>query len=368
MMKTFIIAADRTIDSFGSHQDTDNILNLAREKKLIVATLEILSLAKGWQDKMKPHEFKSGASAMAAIEKARKILSAKKADVVLIKGQDFLKTGYGPGEREKFMKLNNENYTPLQGYNELVPLFLQKYKFDEKKYFEIRDALFENYTLTWKKINSTNNMPNEKWYQPLTKYFRGVDCANPNVDYSGQILLSTEKVADVLNIPQKERVEILGNSYVKIKLDGFASLPKIASYLHLKRAINKAITQAKFNFKDKFISGEALLDAYTCYPIVPMALLYQLGLVNSLSEIPDLLKSHEVTVTGGLNLGKAPWSLTSLNALIVMRERLISSKKVKYGLVHGNGALGNQQGITILKKNIDKCRCPGKYGKNVDIN
>lgn len=89
MMKTFIIAADRTVDSFGSHQDTDNILNLAREKGLVVVTLEILSLAQGWQDKMKPHQFKSGASAMAAIERARKILSTKKADAVLIKGQDF---------------------------------------------------------------------------------------------------------------------------------------------------------------------------------------------------------------------------------------------------------------------------------------
>lgn len=35
MMKTFIIAADRMIDSYGSHQDTDNILNLAREKNFL---------------------------------------------------------------------------------------------------------------------------------------------------------------------------------------------------------------------------------------------------------------------------------------------------------------------------------------------
>ncbi|AMP90837.1 hypothetical protein [Legionella pneumophila] len=350
MMKLFIIAADRIIDSVGSHQDTDNLINQIREKKFTVATLKILSLAKGWQDKIKPYEFTSGASAMAAIERARKILSTKKADVVLIKGQDFLKTGYGSNERVKFMKFYHENYTPIQGYDELVPLFLQKYKLDEKKYFKIRDALFENYTKTWKKINPANSMPHEKWYQSLTKYFRGVDCANPNVDFSGQLIVSTEKAADVLNIPQKARVEILGNSFVKINLKGVASLPKIATYHHLKRAINKAIIQAKFNFKDKFMNGDALLDAYTCYPIVPMALLYHLGLVNSLSEIPDLLKSYEVTVTGGLNLGKAPWSLTSLNALIVMRERLISSNKANFGLVHGNGLFGNQQGITILKK------------------
>jgi hypothetical protein len=75
-----------------------------------------------------------------------------------------------------------------------------------------------------------------------------------------------------------------------------------------------------------------------------------LGLVKSIKEIPALLNSHEVTVTGGLNLGKAAWNLTSLNAIIIMRERLISSKKVSVGLVHGNGSIGNQQGITILGK------------------
>ncbi len=78
MMKTFIIAADRTVDSFGSHQDTDNILNLAREKGLVVVTLEILSLAQGWQDKMKPHQFKSGASAWQLLRELGKFFPPKK--------------------------------------------------------------------------------------------------------------------------------------------------------------------------------------------------------------------------------------------------------------------------------------------------
>lgn len=56
-----------------------------------------------------------------------------------------------------------------------------------------------------------------------------------------------------------------------------------------------------------------------------------------------------MTVTGGLNLGRAAWNLTSLNALIVMRERILADKNIRLGLVHGNGSLGNQQGITVLK-------------------
>jgi hypothetical protein len=350
-MKTFIVAGDRIVDSEGSHQGTEKILRLARKKNFQISTLEIVTLAKRWEDKLKSHEFKSGASAMAGIERARRLLRSRKADLVVLKGQDMLKTGYEHAAREKYMKLYEGKYTPLDGYNDLVPLFLASQKLSESEYFDIRNALFENYIKTWKRFNPEGSLPNEKWFQPLTKYFRGVDCANPNVDYSGQMILTTESVAMSLKIPKKERVQILGNAFTKLKIDGLESLPKISSYLHLKRTLDNAEAEAKIRFKTKFFGGEALLDAYTCYPVVPMGLILRLGLVKSLSAIPEFLQSHEITVTGGLNLVKAPWNLTSLNALIVMRQRLMASKKKKYGLVHGNGSLGNQQGITILKRN-----------------
>ena len=349
-MKTFIIASDRIIDQKGTFDSTDKIIKLAQKKKLKISTLEIVNLAKRWEDKLSPDQFKSGASAMAAIDKARKLLSSKKADLVVISGQDLLKTGYDHKARENFMKLYEGKFTPMDGYNDLVPVFLRYHKLSDEKYFEIRNALFENYTKTWKKINPAGSIPGERWFEPLTKYFRGVDCANPNLDYSAQIILSSEKIATDLKVPKSKQIQIIGNSFTKLNVDGFESLPKIAPYLHLKRTIDKALKEAQINFRTQFMNGKALMDAYTCYPIVPMGLIHRLGLVKSLKEIPELLKTKEVTVTGGLNLGKAAWNLTSLNALIVMRERLLSSKKYHYGLVHGNGSLGNQQGITILKK------------------
>lgn len=348
-MKTFIIAGDKIVDNQGSHSETENVLTLAKKKELRIVTLEIVNLAKRWEDKLQPLQFKSGASAMAAVEKARKLLKAKKADLVVIKGSDYLKTGYEKDAREGFMKLYNNKYTPLDGYDRLVPLFLNHHKLSEQEFFEIRDALFNNYVKTWKKVSPKGVLPNERWFQPLTKYFRGVDCANPNVDYSGQIILAGEKVADALKIPKKKRVQILGNAFTKLTVDGFESLPKIAPYLHLKRTINKALTEAKTDFRREFLKGRALLDAYTCYPVVPMGLIHRLGLVEDVKEIKDLLDEHDVTITGGLNLGKAAWNLTSLNSLIVMRERLMSHRKARLGLVHGNGSLGNQQGITVLK-------------------
>lgn len=348
-MNTFIIAGDRIVDSSGSHTETEKVLTLAKKKDLKIVTLEIVTLAKRWEDKLTANEFKSGASAMDAIEKGRKLLSSKKADLVVIKGRDFLKTEYERSVREGYMKLYKNKHTAMDGYDKLVPLFIKVHKTTEKEYFSIRDALFENYFRTWKNIKPDAQLPEDRWFKSLTKYFRGVDCANPNIDYSGQIILSDEKIADTLKVPKKKRVQILGNSFVKLSVDGFESLPKVAPYLHLKKTIDKALKEAKVDFKTEFLKGRALLDAYTCYPVVPMGLILRLGLVKKINEIPELLKWHEVTVTGGLNLGRAAWNLTSLNALIVMRDRLLTEKKIKLGLVHGNGSLGNQQGITILR-------------------
>lgn len=349
-MKTLIIAGDRIVDSQGSHSATNSIIDRAEKKNLKVTTLEIVTLAKRWEDKLSTNEFKSGASAMAAIDRARKLLKSNKTAVVVIRGEDLLKSGYDKGERENFMKLYRKKFTPMDGYDKMVPVFLRLHKLSEKEYFKIRDALFENYLRTWKKLHPEAPLPPERWFAPLTKYFRGVDCANPNVDYSGQIILTTEKGADLLTVPKKERVQIVGNSFAKLSLDGLDSIPKVAPYLHLKRAIQKALVEAKLDFKKEFLKGRGAIDAYTCYPIVPMGLILRLDLVSSMQEIPEFLKEHEVTITGGLNLGRAAWNLTSLNAIIAMREKLLNQKDIRYGLVHGNGSLGNQQGITILKK------------------
>jgi len=347
-MDTLIIAADQIVDGEGSFSETNEVLALARKENLRIANLEITPLSKPWDDTLEPQEFKSGASAMAAIEKAREILGLGNADLVVIKGSDALKTGYEKEERKRLMEFYENNLTPLDGYDRLVPLFLRHHNLSEEDYFEARNALFENYVRVWRKDNPEASLPDERWYSPLTQYFRGVDCANPSVDYEGQIVLASGEVADTLNIPKHKSLQILGNACEKLDIDGIESLPKVAPYLHLKSAINKALSEIHIDFKQEFFSQRALLDAYTCYPIVPMALLLQLGLIENLSEIPKLLEGHDVTVTGGLNLAKAPWNLTSLNSLIVMREKLLSSEKYQYGLSHGNGSLGNQQGITIL--------------------
>jgi hypothetical protein len=342
-MRLQIIAADRIIDRKGDHTRTNELIQCAHVLGIKTAELRITSLSEPWNAELPENHFKSGASAMDALEKARSLLKAREAAIVIIKGEDLLRSGYTKDEREKYMKLYAGKHTPLDGYNELVEPFIQRHGISEEEFFKIRDCLFDNYAKTWKGL-----LPDARWFKPITKYFRGVDCANPNIDYSGQIIISNEEHADLLQIPDVERVSILGNTFTRLAADGLESIPHIAPYDHLKEIIDHAISEAKIDFKGEFLKRNALLEVYSCYPVVPMALLLKLGLVKHLSEIPDLLNSYEVTITGGLNLAKAPWNLTSLNFLITMREKLLSSHNYKYGLVHGNGSLGNQQGITIL--------------------
>ena len=349
-MTELIVAADRIIDGKGTHQETDRLLARARARGLSVCELQIVTLAQRWEDNLPPGHFKSGASAMAAIRRARKLIADKKFAVALIKGTDLLRTGYQRADRERFMKLYSNRYTPLDGYTRLVPEFLRYHGITESQFRTISDALFRNYLRTWQRTEPDRAAPDQRWFGMVTKYFRGVDCANPNIDFSGQLIVTDVKHADLLAVPLKKRLNILGNSFTKLTVAGFKSIPKVAPYLHLRKAIRAALAEAKIDFREEFLSGRALLDAYTCYPVVPMGLLLRLGLVEKLSELPGFLETYEVPITGGLNLARAPWNLTSLNSFIVRREQLLGSKKLRYGLVHGNGSLGNQQGITIVGK------------------
>jgi hypothetical protein len=92
-----------------------------------------------------------------------------------------------------------------------------------------------------------------------------------------------------------------------------------------------------------------LLEAYTCYPPIPIALLLATGFVNNINKISEFLKHHEITVTGGMNIARAPWNNPALNGLIEVTKLLVKGNS-QYGMVHGNGGIGEAQGITVLER------------------
>jgi hypothetical protein len=182
--------------------------------------------------------------------------------------------------------------------------------------------------------------------------FRLTDCANPNVDFSGGIIAVNEKTADLLQIREENRVKVTGASY-RVTEGSPQKTDEIAGtrgdlFPHLKRALLDAAGQSNLNVAQEFKRKNLYLEAYTCYPPIPLALLIAAGIADDIAELPKLLEQYEITITGGMNFAKAPWNNPALNGLIEMYTRLISGNR-SYGLVHGNGGIGEVQGVAILE-------------------
>lgn len=95
------------------------------------------------------------------------------------------------------------------------------------------------------------------------------------------------------------------------------------------------------------------LELYTCSPPIPLAFLLTTKMVESIRELPKFLSSYEITSTGGMNFARAPWNNPALNALIDMCKAMRKGVK-NYGLVHGNGGIGEIQGVAILERMYNK--------------
>jgi hypothetical protein len=80
--------------------------------------------------------------------------------------------------------------------------------------------------------------------------------------------------------------------------------------------------------------------------VVPIAFLLATGLARDAREIKALLGAHPVTITGGLNLGRAPWNNSTLSAIVQATETIRDGTPVVG--VHSNAALGYKQGFAVL--------------------
>ena len=181
------------------------------------------------------------------------------------------------------------------------------------------------------------------------------DCANPNIDFAGGLVVANHATAEQLNIPEHERVNVAGSGYAVVK-GAPDAIDRICGdgnelFAHLKDAFLSAQAEARIDLIREFESKNLLLEAYTCYPPIPIALLLVTGLIGNINALDGFLRDNEITVTGGMNIARAPWNNPALNALIEMTQRL-GQGHYQYGLVHGNGGIGEAQGITILERSF----------------
>ncbi|WP_261842520.1 hypothetical protein [Aliamphritea ceti] len=352
-MSAFIIAATKTIDgqSFESSQTPDDCH--AMQAQLLSAGINlhhliIDPLSTDWHSPLEAGHYRSGAAPIEALTQAISILQSPNTAVV-ISGNDPLRTGYEKAERLQRMEIYGRDYSLIAAYTELSKTFANKHDFSEEQFREIAKSLFDNYLQTFTTQNPEATLPNASWFNPISDLFRGVDCANPVQDFCGQLILCNAETAEKLAIPDSEKVEILGASCLTLLQDGKPAIEEIAEYRHLKTVYQRACQQSGVNFKTEFLQGNAILDVYTCFPVVPMAFLFAAEFIDSAAEFTSFLAKHPVTFNGGMNLAKGPWNNPTLSSLVDSYQALTTGRASLAG-IHGNGGLGYKQGFAILSR------------------
>ncbi|MGB0467218.1 MAG: hypothetical protein ACPGF7_06765 [Pontibacterium sp.] len=351
MSEALIIAAAKITDGTGSLTPVQG--KLAQLSTLGITATELLidPLKTDWHSPLQENHFRSGCAPVEALYQARTLIR-EGGDAVVIRGKDLIKSDYSRDERHHLMAVYGEQTPITDAYNDLAQYFLQKHKINSARFRDLSAKLFENYQRSYRKTDAAttaSDTPPARWFEQITPLFRGVDCANPLIDFEAELLICREEIANQLQVPDTERVAIRGVGLGFLEQDGPSAIRRIARYTHLQNAFQHCNAEAQLDFNNRFLNGEALLETYTCYPVVPMAFLLASGLVDQLEAIPAFLEKHLITITGGMNLARAPWNNPALNGLICMYQQLTTGD-ITVGAVHGNGGLGYRQGVAMLER------------------
>ena len=351
MPSALMIAAAKVENNQGQLNDVLHLEGQLERMGIHPEHLVIEPLSADWHAPEQPGHFRSGCAPLEALAQAKRLIEAG-AQAVVISGEDHIKTGYERDERLSKMAVYGDDYPLTQAYTELAQAFSERHQIDGEQFKALAAALFENHKVSFRNALAHDFreelLPGPKWHQPITDLFRGVDCANPLIDFSGRVLITNAATADKLNVEPQHRLVIKAVGLSRLPGDGRDYLQDIASYEHLREAYEQACQDSKIDFATRFREGQALMEAYTCYPVVPMAFLIISGLVDVLDELPEFLAQHSITITGGMNLAKGAWNNPALNGLITMYRRLCDGTE-NLGLVHGNGGLGYRQGVAIME-------------------
>lgn len=288
--------------------------------------LRILALEDGWVE----HEntFKSGAAPIWALKTAVDLLDAG-LDLVLISGRDYLRH-LSAAELQAKMKVFDDT-TLVDAYTELTRRFLDLRGIENSELPRLSRALESNY----RRSAERRGIEVEPRYEMASELFRMVDCANPRIDFEAQVLLAREEVARELGI---KGVAVKAVECIEVP-DGPENVEALAPYDHLAEIFSRLSLSS---YQD------LILEAYTCFPCVPLALIELLCASSSPNEWLRFIETHELTQSGGMNFARAPWNNPALRGLVLVAHALGESPEERFGLVHGNGGLGGRQGLAIL--------------------
>lgn len=352
-----------------------------RTRKMLFNALKNLGLGFGKLRAQLYFGYESGNGPLIALHAACQKILNKELDFAIIAGYDNLMTGYGGNENVLRLMANTYGKEMAKlglnvpiAYTLLAKFFCKYHKIENEKFLKLSEMIHENLRKTAKnvpyKINVNENI------NKVTDLFKIHDCAAPWLDFSGAVILANEEFSNKIGI-NGEKIYVSGVSCSqisetknkKIEYAVPAYVDVIGKFNHLEKVIADACKQAKIG-KGDVCNSATLLEAYTCYPIIPLALAAKISPHNI-----DGFLDHPLTVTGGMYYAGAPWCNPALNGLIALHEGLVNEKDKRVAVLHGNGGTGEYQGICILKKDSENklkpsfyCFDVGKSEYNKDLN
>lgn len=308
----------------------------------------------------KMNTYKSGASPVQALFDAKELIDNDLYDAVLIFGYDPLlsdKLRFGKDVIKQAMDIFNGR-SILECYNLISHKLCKEVGISKASFFQLTDSLYKNYLKTYavnsRAENSCAEVPYDRGrlLDDLNgDLFRISDCANPNIDFAGGVILVNDKTADLLNVNKEVKVSGVKYNMVQGIPENINRMvgDKNNLFAHLKSAFKEAQNQAQISVLQELKNGNLCLELYTCYPPIPLSFLLTTKMVESVIEIPEFLRKYPITITGGMNFARAPWNNPALNGLIeIVKTMRVEDKK--YGVIHGNGGIGEIQGVAILER------------------
>ena len=349
----YIVAADAVIDGTGDLVTSQTALDHLRAADYRLAEFEISASGDGWHTALPDNTFRGACSPMLAINRGRQLIAEGAADAVVIHGRDFLKTDYQNRKEDRRRQLkiyDGGKVSILEGYQKLAGEFLDYWHLSPDDFRRAASAIFENHLRVWRSSHPGAEAPAAKWFKPVSALFRGVDCANPSVDFEGRMVIVGEKALRALDFGGMSYCRILSCVVEQTCQDGLETTPEIVPYKHLAAAYTEACREAGVDFSTAYLDGAALLEIYTCYPVVPMGFLLSTGLASGVDDIIAFAERHPLTVSGGLNLAKAPYNNTTLQAFAAVTSALQSRGTPDLAGIHSVGALGYMQAFVVLER------------------
>jgi hypothetical protein len=298
--------------------------------------------------------YKSGAGPIQALADAKELIDCDLCDAVFLFGCEPLLSDtrkYGKEAIANAMEII-EDHSLIRCYDRLARRLCREIGLSRDGFRRLADKLYENHVRVFQRISGRKDdvARGRILHEHGTDLFHLTDCANPNIDFAGGLVVAGDRVVERLN-PDGARLKILGVG-CRVTEGAPQAIPKIVGdggnlFPHLREAFAQAQLMSGIDVKEEFEKRNLLLEVYTCYPPIPIAFLLTAGFARDVGEMDAFLDRFEITLTGGMNLAKAPWNNPALNGLIELSKRLFSGD-ARYGLVHGNGGIGEAQGVAIL--------------------